>query len=248
MYKENIYSPYFGKDKYEKGYSYMIKSISYKLLLPKEKLNYIAVHLVSICLLLFISGICFMKFITITHANQLQENIANEVIRFHVVANSDTNIDQSIKMVIKEQLTKTLSPNLKEANTIHQARSIIESSLLTLEEVSNQILEEHGYSYTAKASLEKGYFPLKVYGDLSLPPGEYEAIRIELGKAEGQNWWCIMFPPLCFIDSTYTIVPDESKSQLKEVLSEEEYESLFTSKEIKVKVKFKLFELLFPSK
>ena len=111
-----------------------------------------------------------------------------------------------------------------------------------------EIIKENGFTYTASASIEKGYFPLKVYGDLTLPPGEYEAVRIELGSASGRNWWCIMFPPLCFVDATYNVIPENSKEELKYVLTEEEYDSIFSNKndkeKVKVKVSFKLFSFL----
>ena len=110
--------------------------------------------------------------------------------------------------------------------------------------IADRIIKENGYTYTASASIEKGYFPLKVYGDLSLPPGEYEALRVELGSAAGQNWWCIMFPPLCFVDSTYSVVPESSKDELKYLLTDDEYNAVFSKNNTKIKVKFKLLSML----
>lgn len=196
-----------------------------------------------LCICLVVFSFSSIQYLNSVHAAKMQKEIASQILRFHVVANSDSVIDQSLKLVIKDTLTNALKPELKSANNLDDARRIIEHNLSNLESLSNQVIEEHGFSYETKASLTKGYFPLKVYGDLSLPPGEYEAIRIELGEANGQNWWCIMYPPLCFVDSTYSVVPDSSKEQLKELLSEEEYHSIFTKKEIKIKVKLKLFSL-----
>lgn len=177
-------------------------------------------------------------------SEELQKGIATEILRFHVIANSDSTEDQALKLIIKDALVKSLQPSLQNAKDITEARNILKENLTELENISNSIIKEHGFTYTASASLEQGYFPLKVYGDLSLPPGEYEAVRVELGSAQGKNWWCVMFPPLCFVDSTYSVVPDSSKEELKKVLTDEEYEAVFSNKKVDVKVKFKLLEWL----
>lgn len=197
--------------------------------------------LIYLCICLVVFSFSSIQYLNSIYAAKIQKEIASQILRFHVVANSDSVIDQSLKLVIKDTLTNALKPELKSAHNLDDARRIIEHNLSTLESLSNQVIKEHGFSYETKASITKGYFPLKVYGDLSLPPGEYEAIRIELGEANGQNWWCIMYPPLCFVDSTYSVVPDSSKEQLKELLSEEEYHSIFTKKDIKIKIRLKLF-------
>lgn len=196
-----------------------------------------------LCICLVVFSFSSIQYLNSIHGAKIQEEIASQILRFHVVANSDSVVDQSLKLVIKDKLTNALKPELKSAHNLDDARRIIEHNLSNLESLSNQVIKEHGFSYETKASITKGYFPLKVYGDLSLPPGEYEAIRIELGEANGQNWWCIMYPPLCFVDSTYSVVPDSSKEQLKELLSEEEYQSIFTKKDLKIKVRLKLFSL-----
>ncbi len=179
---------------------------------------------------------------------RIQQGIAQEILRFHVIANSDSNEDQALKLKVKDAVTQALKPKLEDANDIADARNMVAEELGNLEELSNNIIKENGFTYTASASIEKGYFPLKVYGDLTLPPGEYEAVRIELGSASGKNWWCIMFPPLCFVDTTYNVIPESSKEELKYVLTEEEYDSLFSEKKdkekVKVKVSFKLFSWL----
>lgn len=227
----------------------MNQTLPYELLLPKEKVNYIVAHIVTICFLLLSAGFFFLSFLHRNYDKQLQESIASEVLRFHVVANSDSDIDQEVKMLIKNQLTTTLSPLLKDAKDLSTAKQIINKNLTTLEQIANETLESKGFLYQATASIEKGYFPLKVYGDLSLPPGEYEAIRIELGSATGQNWWCVMFPPLCFIDSTYSVVPEQSKEELREVLTKEEFDYIFKDNtkdsKIKVVIRFKFLEKLF---
>jgi len=202
-------------------------------------------RLLSYCLLVVIFTMLLLhSFQSENKTKQIQEGIASEIIRFHVIANSDSKEDQALKLKIKEALTEALRPQLENAKDINEARTLLSDNLSTLETLSNDIIHENGYTYTASATIERGYFPLKVYGDLSLPPGEYEAVRVELGSAAGQNWWCIMFPPLCFVDATYSIVPDSSKEQLKYLLTDEEYNAVFTKEDVKIKVKFKFLPWL----
>lgn len=205
---------------------------------------------ITFCLLLIIFSLFLLYYFQPRNTTKLiQEGISSEIIRFHVIANSDSTEDQALKLKVKEALTDALRPTLENAKSVNEARTLLKDNLNGLELISNDIIKENGYTYTASASIERGYFPLKVYGDLSLPPGEYEAVRIELGSASGQNWWCIMYPPLCFVDATYSIVPDSSKEQLKYLLTEEEYSAIFSQEDVKIKVKFKLLpwlENLFP--
>jgi stage II sporulation protein R len=199
-------------------------------------------------IILILSTILLYSYDSKNTTKEIQEGIASQIIRFHVIANSDSSADQALKLKIKDALTESLRPTLQNVKDIEEARALLTANLNRLESISNQIIKENGYTYTASASLERGYFPLKVYGDLSLPPGEYEAVRIELGSAKGKNWWCIMYPPLCFVDATYSIVPDSSKEQLKYLLTEEEYTSLFIKnrkdKNVNIKIKFKLIPAL----
>ena len=177
------------------------------------------------------------------HSAELQTEIAQEIIRFHVIANSDSTEDQALKLVVKDNLVKSLSPLLDDASTINEARSILLEQQALIQETAEDTIQARGYDYSVKVSLEKCYFPMKVYGDYSFPPGTYEALRVQIGAAKGKNWWCVMFPPLCFVDETYSIVDEKSGKKLKKLLSDEEYATLF-NKKTPVKVKFKILESL----
>ncbi len=210
-----------------------------------DGLNHFYRSVFSFCLLFIVfSLLLFKAFHSDAKEENLQQNIASEIIRFHVIANSDSAEDQALKLIVKEALTDALRPKLENTKDIDEARNTLKENLGEMAAISNQIIKENGYHYTAAASIEHGYFPLKVYGDLSLPPGEYEAVRVELGSAAGQNWWCIMFPPLCFVDATYSIVPDSSKEQLKYLLTDEEYDAVFSKDKTKIKVKLKILSWL----
>lgn len=223
----------------------------------KKKYNYL--HKISnfisktvspryFCLLLLVGIISIVSLNSLTARNSynIQKGIAEEVIRFHVVANSNSKQDQELKLNIKDYVTKELEPLLKDINSVNGARDVLEDNISSIESMANEIIYKNGFDYSAKASLEYDYFPLKVYGDIALPPGEYETVRIDIGSASGRNWWCIMFPPLCFVDSTHSIVPESSKEQLSDVLTEEEYDELLISEddEVNVEIKFKIFTFL----
>ncbi len=172
-----------------------------------------------------------------------QESIAREVIRFHVVANSDSREDQQLKLKVKEKVVKYLQEVIKEKKTIEQAREELSRQLPEVERIALLEMQKEGYDYGAEASLGNCYFPVKEYGDLIFPAGEYEALKVNLGDSQGKNWWCVMYPTLCFVDSTYQIVPDSSKEKLKESLTQEEYDSLLDGESVSYGCK--LWEWLF---
>ena len=198
-------------------------------------------------LLLFILLIFFLSSLIIKSSAQsrqdYQPQIADEIIRFHVIANSDSETDQALKLAVKAELVEKLAPLLNEADSKEEAEKIICDNIDYITTLARDSVRRHGYSYPVKVSLEECYFPLRVYGEYAFPPGNYEALRVQIGKAEGKNWWCVMFPPLCFVDETYSIIDESSGQKLKYLLTEEEYESL-KSKKVPVKIRFKLFELL----
>lgn len=175
--------------------------------------------------------------------SSLQEGIAQKVLRFHVIANSDSEEDQKLKLKVKEALVESLRPKLININDITMVKTIVTEQLDTIRDTAEQVIQQQGYDYNVSVSLEKCYFPLKIYGDYAFPPGYYEALRVRIGDAEGKNWWCVMFPPLCFVDETYSIVDEDSKEKLLQLLSEEEYDALISGR-TPVKVRFKLFELI----
>lgn len=166
-----------------------------------------------------------------------------DIIRFHVIANSDSKDDQQLKYEVKDALVKLLKPCLGHARDVDEARAIIGEMLPAIRETAERVISENGYDYPVTASLASSYFPMKVYGDYTFPPGNYEALQVRIGDAEGKNWWCVMFPPLCFIDETYCIIDEDGEEKLEFLLTEEELEMLKTKK-MPVKIRFKLFSLI----
>ena len=164
-------------------------------------------------------------------ADQIQQGIAKEILRFHVLANSDSEEDQKLKLEVKDRLVDYMKDILDGAEDVKETKKRITENRETICLVAEQEIQKQGYTYPVSVNLEKCYFPMKTYGDCTCPAGTYEALRVCIGKAKGRNWWCVLYPGLCFADSVNVIVPDEKKQELKNILTEEEYESLFDWRE-----------------
>lgn len=177
------------------------------------------------------------------NSDRVQEGIAKEIIRFHVVANSDSDEDQQLKYLVKDALVQSLNPYLKDAKSINESRDIISELLPLIQNTAAHVIEESGHKYSITASLSPCYFPIKVYGDYTFPPGYYEALQVKIGKSEGKNWWCVMFPPLCFVDETYNIVDEDGEEKLEYLLSEEEFDALKNEK-VPIKIRLKIIDYI----
>ncbi len=152
------------------------------------------------------------------YSEALQANVAQNVLRLHVLANSDSQEDQALKLVVRDRLLKESSALFINCTTPDESRSVFLKEKERLTKAAADEIESRGYAYPVTLSLEKTYFPTRYYDNIALPAGEYDAVRVEIGKAEGQNWWCVMFPPLCFVDGS---VSSDSAAQLTEAIGED---------------------------
>ncbi len=125
---------------------------------------------------------------------------ANNLIRLHVVANSDERKDQEIKHLVRDRIVEALRDQLCRVNSYSEARDIVRRNLSSLSDIAREVVTAEGCSYPVRVEWGRFPFPAKSYGNLTLPEGEYEAVRLVLGEGEGSNWWCVLFPPLCFVD------------------------------------------------
>lgn len=181
-----------------------------------------------------------------TDTYKIQKEIADEIIRFHVRANSDSEEDQQLKIRVKNRIVQFLEKELQNAASLDEARNILYDVKDEIAGIALEVIREEGYEYNVNVYFEQSYFPMKVYGDMSFPPGEYEAFRVDIGDAYGKNWWCVLYPPLCFVDSTYSVVPDDTKSQFQDVLSDEAYRAITMDdlEENTYEFRFKFLEFL----
>lgn len=175
-----------------------------------------------------------------------QKEIADNIIRFHVRANSDSDEDQELKLKVKDAVVSYLQEELSLADSLDEARNILYYDSADIKNIAEEVIKSEGMAYDVQVYFETAYFPMKTYGDMTFPPGEYEAFRIDIGEAQGHNWWCVLFPPLCLVSQSYSVVPDSSKEQLKDILSEEAYDTITMQDldENKYEVRFKYFTFL----
>ena len=159
-----------------------------------------------------------------------QQKLAEEVLRFHVLANSDSEEDQALKMKVKEAVLSYMKEEFPDAKSADETKNWVRNHETDFEKVAEKVIRNEGYHYPVKVELTTSYFPDKTYGDVTFPRGNYEALRIEIGKAKGQNWWCLLFPGLCFAGTVEGEVPPPQKEKLRQVLTQEEYEAV-TGKE-----------------
>lgn len=164
-----------------------------------------------------------------------QRHMAKEVFRFHVLANSDSEEDQALKMKVKESILSYMKEDLPDSKNVEMTKEWAGSRLDRIEKIALDTIRAEGYRYKVHAKVTSCYFPEKRYGDVTFPKGDYEALRIKIGKGKGQNWWCVLYPNLCFIDSVNAVVPEKGKEELREALNEEEYEMVTTTSKFKVK-------------
>ncbi len=124
--------------------------------------------------------------------------VKNECVRVHIRANSNADFDQKVKYEVKDEVVRYLTPYISELTSSNDAKKVVEAKLSSVEEIAKKTLMKNGYSYGAKARLTKEEFPARCYDGYTLEEGVYDALIIELGEGKGDNWWCVLFPPLCF--------------------------------------------------
>ena len=203
--------------------------------------------------ILVLSLIAVMSIMSISISGEVKkisaasEDYKNKLIRFHVIANSDSDEDQNLKLKVRDAVIDYLQPKLELSSSIEESETIIKSEYKKLEDISKNIVLENGYKYDISVGIDYSTFPTKQYSNVVLPAGEYKALRIIIGEGKGKNWWCVMFPPLCFVDEQSSIIDTDTDKKLREVLTEEEYALIAQNnkKQVnKVEVKFKIVEIL----
>jgi stage II sporulation protein R len=205
--------------------------------------NIICNRKVKYSILLLILLIFFIFVNAFSYVNAVSNNLSESVFRLHIIANSDSEEDQELKLKVRNSVLEYMNDICKDATTKSEAIEIANSHLDDFEQIALSVIYENGYNYSVSVKIGNFAFPTKTYGDISLPSGYYDALRIEIGEAKGQNWWCVMFPPLCFVDVSSGIVPDESKETMKNNLSDEEFSLISNTDDTDIHFKFKLIEL-----
>ena len=203
--------------------------------MKKLKIGRIFVILILLSLFILISAISYV--------DAVSNNIADSVFRLHVIANSDSKEDQELKLKVRDELVLYMNIISKDSTSKQEAMQIANEHKEEFTQIAEKVIKENGYNYTVNVQIGKADFPTKYYGDITLPAGTYDALKVQIGEAKGQNWWYVMFPPLCFVDVSTGIVPDNSKQELKQSLDDEEYDLISKTDNNEISFKFKIVEL-----
>lgn len=168
----------------------------------------------------------------------LQQDLAKRILRFHVIANSNTQEDQRLKLGIRDEIGSFLGRELEGVDSLEACERIVNDRLGQIECCAREVIARDGYDYAVKAAVEDVEFPKKTYGSYTFPGGTYRALRVVIGDGAGENWWCVMYPNLCFANSIYEVVDEDSKEELRAVLTQEEYAEIMAEGEIRVRLKY----------
>lgn len=179
------------------------------------------------------------------------EKRGENLIRFHVLANSDSPEDQELKLRVRDKIINAMSGDLENSENVDETRNILKNNLDEIRKTAKEEIYKSGKDYDVNVSLGEHKFPTKRYGNAVFPAGRYEALRVEIGNARGQNWWCVMFPPLCFVDVKHGLTDEKTKRELENTLTAGEYYIVYSSvneDELPLQLKSKIFELFESSK
>ena len=194
---------------------------------------------------LLILGILFSLYTFIcayTYVSAVSNDLANSVFRLHIIANSDSEEDQNLKYIVRDNLLDYMNSLCASSSDKQEVINIAKEHIDDFKKIAEDTVKEYGYSYPVEVEIGNFEFPTKTYGDISFPAGYYDALRVKIGESAGHNWWCVMFPPLCFINPSNGIVSEESKATLQDNLSDEEYRVISDSETSSFSFKFKIIE------
>lgn len=167
----------------------------------------------------------------------LQQQIATQVLRFHIRANSDTVADQQKKLRIKQSLLEWLTPILSENTSKSETIQCIRKNLPDIRKEATRMAAPEPVTVT----LQKEWFPEKTYGTCTFPEGIYDALRVDIGQAKGHNWWCVLYPSLCFADALEPSMTEEGEEKLQQVLDEDAYDLLLHPQKLKIRFILEFF-------
>lgn len=184
----------------------------------------------------------YISISAISYVNAVSKDIEKSVFRLHVIANSDSYEDQNLKYKVRDNLIEYMNTLCIDVESKEEAIKIANLHLDEFKQIAEETIKENGFSYPASVEIGNFSFPTKNYGDVILPAGYYDAMRVKIGNAEGQNWWCVMFPPLCFVNVSSGIVPEESKELMKQELNDEEYSIITNEDSSEIQFKIGLIE------
>ncbi len=207
--------------------------------LKNEKNDVLLSFIIGLTIFITYSALNFSYAYSMTVKNDLREN----VIRFHILANSDSEEDQALKIYVKDKILEKYKSDLLENNTREEAIAFFNENMNEIENYARQLIREQGYNYPVECELDFADFPTKSYNDITLPSGEYLAFRVLIGDHAGKNFWCVLYPPLCYVEATDKNNFDDAKLKLEESLTNDEFLLISETNSPTISVKFKIVEM-----
>ncbi len=164
---------------------------------------------------------------------ETSENISNEVFRLHILANSDSEEDQKLKLKVRDRILESSQDLFLNCSSLDDVISVSENNIDYFKNQADRCIQENGYNYDVSVYVDKEYFNTREYDEITLPSGIYNALKIEIGEAKGHNWWCVMFPAIC--------LPAVSDDEINNILTDEEIDLINSNN--KYEVRFKIVEI-----
>ena len=172
---------------------------------------------------------------------QRQDALGQKVIRLHVIANSDSEADQALKLRVRDRVLVLAEDILRQSGDMEEARQRLTEALPRLQQTAAEEIAAQGSRYTVSARLEETEFPTREYDGFALPSGEYLALRVVIGEGKGHNWWCVLYPSLCFADALEPSMTEEGEEKLQQVLDEDAYDLLLHPQKLKIRFRLEFF-------
>ena len=170
--------------------------------------------------------------------------LSDRILRLHILAAGNDTASQEIKLHVRDAILSVVRDALTDVSPAAEAEAALLPLTAEIKAAADSVLAASGVSYRASVEITTEFFPIKQYGSLLLPPGEYRALRILLGEGEGKNWWCMLYPSLCFTEGITASIAEDEKEELRGLLSEDEFDTLFSDKAQKPVFGFRLKDLL----
>lgn len=193
---------------------------------------------------ILILSVLFTLYIFIScyfYASNSLNNIEDSVFRLHIIANSDSDEDQALKYKVRNNIISYMNKLCENSSSKEETIEIAKNHINDFKQIADKTIADNNFDYTSTVEIGNYRFPTKYYGDIALPSGNYDALEIKLGNSSGKNWWCVLYPSLCFVDVSSGVVPDSSKENLKNNLPDEEY-ALISENSPTYNFKFKIVE------
>lgn len=192
-------------------------------------------------ILILILFILYFIFYSFSYSYSVSTDLEENLFRLHILANSDSTEDQELKLYVRNKVIEYL--HQYNFSNKSELISFLKSNQTTLQQIIDNAIQEKGYTYTSSFEIENSFYPQKQYENITLPAGNYDGLKIKIGKAEGKNWWCVLFPPMCLINNSTCTLPEESEIILDNSLTQES-SSVITSSNPNYKFKFKVIEFI----